>query len=88
MTDDATPREVGSHAGLGLAPERDAVLTQLDDRTNQTWAGKRARWAALVRAQDAEIERLREMLRELWRTQDPDEWTDEFAAEVLAACKA
>jgi hypothetical protein len=22
MTDDATPREVGSHAGLGLAPER------------------------------------------------------------------
>ena len=25
MTDDATPREVGSHAGLGPAPERDLV---------------------------------------------------------------
>jgi len=25
MTDDATPREVGSHAGLGLAPERDPL---------------------------------------------------------------
>ena len=44
---------------LGLAPERDAVLAQLDDTTNQTWAYKRRRWARLVRAQDAEIERLR-----------------------------
>ena len=25
MTTDATPREVGSHAGLGLVPERDLV---------------------------------------------------------------
>ena len=47
---------------LALELERDAVLAQLDDRTNQTWACKRARWAALVRAQDAEIQRLRAAL--------------------------
>jgi hypothetical protein len=34
---------------------------------------------------DAEIEHLRELLREIWRTQDPDGWEDEFAAEVSAA---
>lgn len=42
-----------------LRAERDAVLAQLDDATNQHWVGKRARWAALVRAQDAEIQRLK-----------------------------
>lgn len=47
---------------LGLAPERDEVLRQLDDRTNQTWAWKRKRWAALVRAQDAQIQRLKNAL--------------------------
>jgi hypothetical protein len=57
MIDDKLPAEVGSSAMLG--PTRDAVLRELDDTTNQTWAGKRKRWAALVRAQDAEIERLR-----------------------------
>jgi hypothetical protein len=79
MTDDATPREVGSHAGLGLAPERDAVLAQLDDRTNQTWNSKRKRWAALVRAQDAEIQNLRLALKwyadgEHFTKADPDAW--------------
>jgi hypothetical protein len=41
------------------AQEVERVLRELDDRTNQTWRGKRARWAELVRAQDAEIQRLR-----------------------------
>lgn len=44
-----------------LAEERDEVLRQLDDRTNQTWAWKRQRWAALVRRQAAEIDRLAAM---------------------------
>ncbi len=29
MTNDATPREVGSHAGLGLAPEREELRLTL-----------------------------------------------------------
>lgn len=59
--DDASsePGEFRSSDQLGLGPERDEVLAQLDDRTNQTWAWKRARWARLVRAQDAEIEHLK-----------------------------
>jgi hypothetical protein len=35
MTTDATPREVGSHAGLGLAPERmglDAIRQAIEER--------------------------------------------------------
>ena len=40
MTDDATPREVGSHAGLGLAPEREdyPTYTQVTRRTTYTEA--------------------------------------------------
>lgn len=30
---------------------------------------------------------LREKLRELWRTQDPDAWDETFAQEVSALCK-
>ena len=41
-----------------MTEELGLVLAQMEDRTNQTWAGKRKRWAALVRAQDAEIQRL------------------------------
>jgi hypothetical protein len=59
MNNDGKPAALRLNDQLGLAPERDAVLAQLEDRTNQTWACKRKRWAALVRAQDAEIERLR-----------------------------
>jgi hypothetical protein len=58
-----TPTRVGLSEGLGLAPERDAVLAQLDDRTNQTRNSKRKRWAALIRAQDAEIQNLRLALK-------------------------
>lgn len=46
----------------GLGPDAETVarvLCELDDTTNQTWRGKRARWAALVRAQEAEIARLK-----------------------------
>lgn len=32
MTTDATPREVGSHAGLGLSPERAAFEAWCDER--------------------------------------------------------
>ena len=39
--------------------EREELLRQLEDQTNQTWFRKRKRWAALVRVQDAEIQRLR-----------------------------
>ena len=53
-------RPLGLGLSEGLGPTRDAALRELDDATNQNWRGKRARWAALVRAQDAEIERLRE----------------------------
>lgn len=35
------------------------MLRELDDTTNQTWRGKRARWAALVREQAARLERAR-----------------------------
>ena len=75
-TTDATPAaDRGSECNdlLGLAPERDAVLAQLDDTTNQTWVGKRARWARLVRAQDAEIARLRA---------DRDRYCDELRQAV------
>ena len=50
--------------------ERDEVLRELDDRTNQTWVGKRKRWAALVRAQDAELCVLTDAL---WRACGDDE---------------
>ena len=62
MTEERGAVEAPVEHKLGMAPERDEVLRQLDDRTNQTWAGKRARWAAFVLAQDAEIQRLRERL--------------------------
>ena len=58
MSESGLPANVGSMEGLGVT--REAVLRELDDATNQTWIGKRSRWAALVRAQDAEIQRLRE----------------------------
>ena len=57
MTDQATPAKVRLTDWLG--PRRDAVLRELDDATNQTWRGKRSRWAELVRAQDAAIQMLR-----------------------------
>lgn len=53
---------VSAQVDRGVRPhatECEQVLRELDDTTNQTWRGKRARWAALVRAQDAEIQRLR-----------------------------
>lgn len=37
MTDDATPREVGSHAWLGLAPER----TAFEEWCCKRWGGDR-----------------------------------------------
>lgn len=37
----------------------DTVLRELEDTTNQTWVGKRKRWAQAVREQQAQIERLR-----------------------------
>lgn len=42
-----------------LAIECDAVLRELQDRTNQTWLVKRKRWALLVLRQSEEIERLK-----------------------------
>ena len=50
-----------------LAVERDLVLRELTNTTNQTWAGKRKRWASLVRAQDAEIARLTHALAQSWK---------------------
>ena len=53
---------VGSPVERGVRPHAqdvERVLRELDDTTNQTWRGKRARWADFVRAQDAEIQRLR-----------------------------
>jgi hypothetical protein len=50
--------EQAGPCGSPLTEELGLVLAQMEDRTNQTWAGKRKRWAALVRAQDAEIQRL------------------------------
>jgi hypothetical protein len=44
--------------------ERDEVLRQLEDATNQTWLNKRRRWARLVRAQAEEIDRLRKALEQ------------------------
>lgn len=35
----------------------------------------------------AENVRLREALRELWRTQDPDAWDETFAHDVSELCK-
>ena len=73
------PTNVGSNDHLGLASERDAVLAQLEDRTNQTWNGKRKRWADLVRAQDVEIQNLRAALQwyadgEHFTRADPNAW--------------
>jgi hypothetical protein len=45
-----------------LEAERDAVLRQLDDRTNQTWVMKRKRWATLIRDQDSVIQQLTDEL--------------------------
>ena len=39
-----------------------AVLRELQDRTNQTWLVKRKRWALLVLRQSEEIDRLRSAL--------------------------
>ena len=50
-----TQRGQTMRSSNSLHEERDEVLRELDDRTNQTWVGKRKRWAALVRAQDAEL---------------------------------
>ena len=63
MTTEATPGALGSNDQLGLDAERDVVLAQLDDATNQTWRCKRALWAALVRKQSAEVDRLRAELQ-------------------------
>jgi hypothetical protein len=67
----ALPTNVGSNDQLGPNAEGVArVLRELDDTTNQTWRGKRARWAALVREQAAEIaelDALRDRLAELLR---------------------
>jgi hypothetical protein len=41
----------------------------------------------LCREAADEIERLQQLLRELWRVQDPEAWDEEFAAEVSAVCK-
>jgi hypothetical protein len=43
MTTDATPREVGSHAGLGLAPER-AELCQPDGLKFDAFGEPRTRY--------------------------------------------
>jgi hypothetical protein len=39
------------------------VLRELDDRTNQTWAGKRSKWAEFVRTQAARIAKLESALK-------------------------
>lgn len=60
--EDTTQAAGGSPLERGVRPHAtalDRVLCELDDTTNQTWRGKRSRWAELVRAQDAEIQRLR-----------------------------
>lgn len=56
MSDDTTPAKVLVNDELGANAQD--VLRELDDATNQTWAGKRRRWASFLRAQDAEIARL------------------------------
>jgi len=63
MNQEPTPAKVRLTDGLG--PRRDAVLRELDDTTNQTWRGKRARWADLIRAQAAQIERLKRDMADL-----------------------
>lgn len=82
MEQASTPGALGSNAGLGLADERDAVLRELDDRTNQTWAGKRKRWAELVRRQDAE---LRVLTDALWKACGDDE---EMVNELIDSQRA
>ncbi len=66
MTDDATPREVGSHAGLGLVPERDLVERLRSRRNFMSTDG--LRWYMTATPDGdcedaaAEIERLRAAL--------------------------
>lgn len=62
-----------------LQTERDAVLRELQDRTNQTWLVKRKRWALLVLRQSDEISRLRHneavMMDSLYKACGDDEET-------------
>ena len=60
----AAERERFAHEPVA-AQDVERVLRELDDTTNQTWRGKRAHWASLVRAQAAAIERLTWDLGEL-----------------------
>jgi hypothetical protein len=59
--------------------ERDEVLRQLEDATNQTWLNKRRRWARLVRAQAEEIDRLRKALEQ---PEQPNPWRDAVDHEL------
>ena len=81
MTDQATPAKVRLTDGLG--PMRDAALTELENTTNQTWLRHRKRWAALVRAQDAEIQRLQRALHEI-----AEEWAGAECGEPVHAQEA
>jgi hypothetical protein len=60
MTDDATPREVGSHAGLGLEPEREeverinALGRQHIDQMNLIGALELVAFARAVQAEERE----------------------------------
>jgi hypothetical protein len=85
MTTEATPGALGSNDQLGLVPERDEVLRQLDDDTNQTWRGKRKRWAALVRAQDAELERYKPLMQAVEWLLDDGHMNQEHLARLRAA---
>ncbi len=56
MTTEATPREVGSHAGLGLAPERDGLaLACAAAREAQELAAKYADEVLELRAEVARL---------------------------------
>lgn len=60
--DAQVPAADGAPVERGVRPHAENVasmLRELDDTTNQTWRGKRARWAALVREQAARLERAR-----------------------------
>lgn len=69
MTTEATPREVGSHAGLGLYPARDHAaqgehyLRHIDAMTREGLHAK-SRIAGELAARDIEIERLRAVVAE------------------------